>query len=225
MNMPKSLLSFVVAPVAFAAIMAGAPGLAADRAPESRAQILGATQTPVRYVVAPAGNEARYRVREQLANLPFPNDAVGVTQKVSGGIVIDANGQPVPTQSRILVDVSDLTTDQQMRDNFIRRNTLQTEQYPTVEVVPTSFRGLPAGPLPTSGRHTFELVANVKIRDVTRSVVWNVTADFAPGRVSGNADTRFLFSEFELTQPQVARVISVASAIGLEYDFNLVVQN
>jgi polyisoprenoid-binding protein YceI len=201
-----------------------APGVDSESAVKPAVNA-AAVQAPVRYAVAPTGNEARYRVREQLANLPAPNDAVGVTQKVTGAIVIGPNGQPIPAQSRIVVDAADLATDQQMRDNFVRRNTLQTEQYPTVEVVPTSFRGLPAGPLPTSGRHSFELIANVTIRDVTRSVTWNVTADFAPGRVSGTADTRFLFSEFGIATPQVARVLSVSSSIGLEYDFNLVVQN
>jgi hypothetical protein len=33
----------------------------------------------VHYVVAPQGNEARYRVREQLVGLDLPNDAIGFT--------------------------------------------------------------------------------------------------------------------------------------------------
>ena len=35
-------------------------------------------------VVAPDGNEVRYRVREQLVGLDLPNDAVGATSDVTG---------------------------------------------------------------------------------------------------------------------------------------------
>ena len=47
------------------------------------------------YVVAPAGNEARYFAREQLAGVSFPNDAIGVTKGVSGAIVIDDHHRDV----------------------------------------------------------------------------------------------------------------------------------
>src|SRR5687767_5667090 len=149
---------------------------------------------PVRYSVAATGNEARFRVREQLVGVSLPNDAVGVTSKVTGSIVIGDNGQPIAAQSRIVVDATDLKTDQTMRDGYIRRNTLATEQYPAIEFVPTSFRGL-TGPLPTSGSRTFQIVGNLKIKDQTRSIVWNVTAEFRPGRVTGSAATRFHFAD------------------------------
>ena len=35
------------------------------------------------------GSRAEYRVREQLARLNFPNDAVGTTESVAGAIVIN----------------------------------------------------------------------------------------------------------------------------------------
>jgi hypothetical protein len=50
-------------------------------------------------VVAPAGNEARYRIREQLVGVDLPNDAIGVTSDVTGGIAFDAAGNLVPGSS------------------------------------------------------------------------------------------------------------------------------
>jgi polyisoprenoid-binding protein YceI len=176
---------------------------------------------PVRYAVAPTGNEARFKVREQLVGVNLPNDAVGVTQKVTGSIVIGDNGQPIAAESKIIVDVSDLKTDVTMRDGFIKRNTLQTEQYPSVEFVPTSFRGL-TGPIPTFGTRNFDLVGNLKIKDQTRVIVWHVTAEFRPGRVTGSAVTRFNFADFGMDPPKAGRVLAVSNGVGLEYDFNLV---
>src|SRR6188508_2154895 len=62
-------------------------------------------------VVAPDGNEVRYRVREQLVGLDLPNDAVGATSDVTGGIAFDAKGNLVPASSRFVVDVATLKSD------------------------------------------------------------------------------------------------------------------
>ena len=44
-------------------------------------------------MVAPAGNEARYRVRELLAGFDLPKDAIGATKNVTGRVVIGADGK------------------------------------------------------------------------------------------------------------------------------------
>jgi len=172
-------------------------------------------------VLAPAGNEARYRVREQLAGFDFPNDAVGVTGGVTGGIVIDENGAVVPEESSFLVDLTALKSDKERRDGYVQRRTLETEQHPTAELIPTDLRELP-WPLPSSGRMEFELVGDLTVRGVTRSTTWKVTAEPASGGVRGTATTSFTFEEFELTKPRVSVVLSVDDRIQLELDFHLV---
>ena len=59
-------------------------------------------------VVAADGNAARYRVREQLAGIDLPNDAVGETKDVSGSIGFDKSGNVIPEASRISVKVDSL---------------------------------------------------------------------------------------------------------------------
>ena len=54
---------------------------------------------PLRFVVAPTGNEARYRVREQLVNLDLPNDAVGVTKEISGQLLVTPRGSVIADSS------------------------------------------------------------------------------------------------------------------------------
>src|SRR5688500_19685329 len=91
---------------------------------------------PVRYTIVPERSEARYRIREQLAGVNFPNDAVGATRAVEGGIAFDAQGRVVSAQSRFTVDLRTLTSDHPRRDNYVRRNTLETERYPSAVFVP-----------------------------------------------------------------------------------------
>lgn len=192
-------------------------------APQSQAVPDGhaATAAAFHFVTAPEGNAARYRVREQLVGLDLPNDAVGETKAVSGVISADKNGSLIPAESKFTVDVSNLVSDKSRRDGFIKRRVLETEQYPTVTLVPTSIKGLSL-PLPTSGSRSFDLIGDLTVRGVTHPTTWKVDAQFAPGGISGKAATAFTFKDFAIDQPRVPVVLSVADTIKLELDFSLV---
>jgi polyisoprenoid-binding protein YceI len=188
-------------------------------------EMSGITQdTGVRLVVAPNGNTVRYLVREQLAGFDFPNDAVGETSDVTGSVVFNAEGDVISEESRVVVDITGLTSDRERRDGYIQRRTLESETYPTVELVPFLVRGLQF-PLPTSGTGTFDIVGNLTIRDVTEVTSWRVTAQFGDGIMTGTARTEFTFGEFGMEKPSVASVLSVADAIRLEFDFTMNVEN
>jgi polyisoprenoid-binding protein YceI len=174
----------------------------------------------VRYIVAADGNEARYRVREELAGMDFPNDAIGATKSVSGGIVFDDKGVIIRDSSKFVIDLSTLKSDKPRRDNFIRGNTLETEKYPTATFVPFELRGLPAK-LPKSGTLTFQVAGQLTIRGVPRFTVWNVTATAGDDVYTGTAKTAFVFDDFQMEQPAVPVVLSVNDTIKLEYDFKL----
>ena len=175
----------------------------------------------LRLVVAPDGNEARYRVREQLAGVDFPNDAVGVTQDIRGGIALGEEGNVVPAESKFVIDLTTLKSDKERRDRFIQRRTLQTDSFPTAVLVPTALKGLPH-PLPSSGPLAFELIGDLTVHGVTRPTTWQVSAVATNGGFSGTASTTFAFPDFGMTKPRVAVVLTVADSIRLEYDFRLV---
>lgn len=174
-----------------------------------------------RFVVDSTGNSASYHVREQLASISFPTDAVGTTRAVRGALVLGPNGAVVRDSSHFVVDLTGLTSDRAMRDRFIQRNTLETARYPTAEFVANAAPGLPT-PLPQSGRAQFQLTGDLTVHGVTRPATWQVSARFEPGAVTGIASTRFTFADFGMTPPSVMILLSVADTIGLEYDFRLV---
>lgn len=186
----------------------------ATAVPASRPQSTPADDT-IRLTFVSGESEARYRVREQLARLSLPSDAVGSTRDVAGTIVINPDGTIVAEESKVTVDLRTLKSDEDRRDNFLRRRTLQTDQFPFAEFVPLEARGLPSA-LPESGAATFQLAGELTIRDVTRQVVWDVTATIEDAKVVGQAQTVFTFADFNLTQPQVPLVLSVEDNIRLE---------
>ena len=176
-----------------------------------------------RLVLAASGNEARYRVREQLAGVDFPNDAVGATSAITGEIVLDDAGKVIASRSRITVDLRTLKSDRERRDGFIQRRTLETEAHPFAVLDVTAITGL-AHPLPATGSLTFTLTGNLTIHGTTRPTTWQVTAAGGADGYRGTAKTTFTFADFGLTKPRVAVVMSVEDTIGLEYDFHFVKQ-
>ena len=178
---------------------------------------------PTRAIVAPDGNEARYRVREQLVGVDFPNDAVGSTKDITGQIVLADNGKIVAEQSKITVNVAGLKSDRDRRDAFLRRTTLTTDSFPTVTFVPKAFEGAP--PMwPDTATITFQLVGDMTVRGVTKPIKWQVSGrgDKATQSWSGTASTKFTFADFQIVQPKIRILLTVADTIKLEYDFKFI---
>jgi polyisoprenoid-binding protein YceI len=115
------------------------------------------------------GSVAGYRVREKLAQLPAPSDAVGRTGAITGQVTMTNRGGAYScSNANFTVDVSQLKSDQAKRDNKVRTMGLETDKYPqatfaaagptlipddAVNVTATRSRssGTTSSPGPTSG--------------------------------------------------------------------------
>ena len=166
------------------------------------------------------GTTARYKVREQLAGISFPSDAVGTTSGVTGAIVVKPDGSIDAAQSKLTVDLKTLASDQQMRDGYIQNRTLETAKFPTMEFVPKKAVGLPS-PLPAGmqAQVGFQLIGDMTLHGVTKEATWNVVAVLGAEAVGGRATTTIDFATFNLTKPTLARLLSVDDKIELEIEF------
>lgn len=176
---------------------------------------------PVRFSVAASGNEARYVVREQLVGFELPNDAIGATSAITGGIVLSGRGGVDTAASRITIDLSTLKSDKDRRDGFIKRRTLVTDSFPHAVLQVTGITGLPAV-LPTSGTVNLTVSGNLTVHGVTKPTTWTVAATVNGTAWTGKAHTNVKFGDFGMTQPRVPVVLSVVDDIRLEWDFTLV---
>ena len=176
-----------------------------------------------RFVLAPTGNAARYRVREQLVGHDLPNDAIGETKSLTGSISFDASGKVIRQASKFTLDAGSFVSDKDRRDGYVRGRLLESDRYPTISLVPTDVHGVSL-PLPKSGSAPIEMTADLTVRGVTRPTVWKGTAQFQPGQIVGSATTAFTFADMKIEQPRVPVLLSVADTIHLEINFNLVQQ-
>ena len=185
--------------------------------------VAAAAPTPapgaITLVLDPAASHASYRAQEQLVGRNLPSEAVGTSSGVSGAIVLNPDGSLAGDQSHIQVDLSKLTSDESRRDNFIKGNTLETRRFPTATFTPKDVEGLPA-PLPTAGDAEFSLSGDLTVHGVTRPVTWQVSVQFNPGGVSGNATTSVNISDFGMTPPKAGPVLSIQDGLQLELAFS-----
>lgn len=162
------------------------------------------------------GTVARYKVREQLAGISFPSDAVGTTTAITGTIVINPDATIDLTQSKITVDLKTIKSDQSMRDGYVQNNTLEVAKFPTLTFVPRRVVGLK---LPPASQAGFQLIGDMTLHGVTKEITWNVVSTFGNDAVAGRATTSFTFDTFNLKKPSLARLLSVDDRIELEIEF------
>jgi len=206
--------------IASAIVLIVAGVLFAGGLPSTAAQAPAAAPSgPVLLEVA-AGTRAAYRVQEQFVGINFPNDASGSTEAVTGSLRIAPDGSIDSAQSKLSIDLRTLKSDQDMRDNFIRTRTLETDKFPMVEFVPRRIQGVPS-PIPANGQAGFQMTGDMTVRGVTAEVTWNGIVTFSAQQLAGRATTNFDFAKFGLTKPAIGRLMSVDDKIILELEFRM----
>jgi polyisoprenoid-binding protein YceI len=153
-----------------------------------------------RFVVVPGDSSAKYVVEETLSGLPAT--AVGVTPDVTGEIYLTSEGLYDGAESKFMVDLSTLKTDESRRDNFVRSNVLETNRYQFAEFVIESVDGFPAGYV-EGEEASLTLSGTMTIKDVSLPITFSVLARQAGDTLTATADTQFNMSDFGIDPPQV----------------------
>jgi polyisoprenoid-binding protein YceI len=160
-----------------------------------------------------------YRVREKFLSLPAPNDAVGRTPAVVGGMTI-RNGQV--TAALVTGDLRQLRSDKDRRDNVIRANGLQTNAFPSASFQLTRPINLIAARLTYGRVANFNATGTLTMHGITRPVQlplqgrWDGNTLQVVGRLPVN------FAEYQIQPPSVAGFVTVQNQGWIE--LNLVFQ-
>jgi polyisoprenoid-binding protein YceI len=167
------------------------------------------------------GSIAGYRVREKLANLPAPSDAVGRTGAVTGQVTIaDQGGAYSAKNANFTVDVSQLKSDQDKRDNRIRSMGLETDKYPQATFAAAGPLAIPQDAV--DGKVvTVQTDGDLTLHGMTKkvSIPLQVQRNGAQIRIVGNY--QFSWSDFGMTAPSVQPFVSVTGNPTLEFDVKM----
>jgi polyisoprenoid-binding protein YceI len=159
-----------------------------------------------------------YRVRERLAQLSSPNDAVGRTTQVSG--TMQVAGDQVEAV-RIEADLRGLQSDESRRDNAIRQRGLESAQFPTAVfelAEPIRLDQAPASGRQVNGQGRGRLTVHGVTREVTADLQgrW----DGSTIQVAGRIPVRM--SDFQIEPPLVGFVLSIEDNVTVEFRLNFV---
>src|SRR6266550_3444370 len=171
-----------------------------------------ATETPVAstglqtFQIVSAQTTAAYSVHENLIIQNKPNnDAVGTTHSVQGSFKIRTGTSPLIAAMNITVDLRTLQTDSTMRDNYVRRNALQTDTYPYATFVSVSTQGLPASYSDGQTVH-FQLTGNLTMHGKTNKEVFDVQGKVVGKAITGTATSTIYMTDFGIQPPNLANI-------------------
>ena len=105
-------------------------------------------------------------------------------------------------------DISTLTSDQNRRDNAIRRDWLQSSRFPTATFKATAIQNAPAS-YNEGEEATFQLLGDLTIREVTKPVTFDVTATLQGDTIRGEATTQIKMTDFGFEPPAIGNILTV----------------
>ncbi|HNR46445.1 MAG TPA: YceI family protein [Anaerolineaceae bacterium] len=178
-----------------------------------------AVEGQVRFVLIPAESQAGYSIDETFIN---QNNtlftAVGVTSAITGELTLNYTDPTASQFGEFVVDISTLTSDSSRRDNAIRQNWLESNTYPLAVFTVTQVQNFPANP--QEGQTIpFQLLGNLKIREVTLPITWDVSAMLQGDRLTGTATTNIMLVDFGIEPPSIAGILSVTDGALLTVNF------
>lgn len=169
------------------------------------------------YRIDAAQSEVRYEVDETFFQGNRLNTAVGRTKGIAGELRVDF-AQPAQSQiGDIVIDISQFTSDESRRDNFIRRNNLESATYPQATFKTTSISGLP-DKVAVGDVLKFSMTGDLTIKQTTKPVTWDVELTVGDQQLQGSASTQILMSDFGVGPLQLP-ALSTEDEVKLFFDF------
>ena len=203
------LTTNITAPSALTAI----PVVINTAAPGTSAAAAGLTV----FQIVPDQSKVSFTIIEDLNG--SPNTVVGTTTLVAGQVALNPRDLSQTQVGTIQVDARGLATDNNRRNGAIRNFILNSDQYEYITFTPKTINGL-TGAGQASQPYTFQMTGDLKIRDVTKSVTFDVTAQGTSlTQISGTAKATVNRSDYNLTIPSVPNVANVGEQVALQIDF------
>jgi polyisoprenoid-binding protein YceI len=157
-----------------------------------------------------------YRVKEQLAFLSSPSEAVGRSTAVTG--TMEVAGDTVD-HVRIQADLTRLTSDKSRRDNAIRQRGLESERYPTATLElaePIRLATAPVQGQEVRGQGKGRLT----VHGVTREVELSVGGRWSGSAIQVVGQLPVRLSDYQIQAPRFGPAVSIED--GVAVDFSLV---
>lgn len=163
-------------------------------------------------------SEARFKIDENLAGNAI--EVVGTTRQVAGDIIINYQNPSLSTVGQFAINARTFRTDNDFRNQAIRSQILDTDEYEFIFFQPTELLNLPTEPVTIGSEIQFEIRGDLTIKDVTHSVVFDVTLTAVSlDQIEAIATTQVLYADFGIGINPPPTVSDIGDSVTLEIDF------
>ncbi len=159
---------------------------------------------------------AGYRVEEELATIGY-KEAVGRTSGIEASVTI-AGGEL--TAAAITVDLRGLKSDDSRRDGALRRQALETDDFPTAAFALEGPLAIPAG-LAAGEAIAMNASGSFTLHGVTRAVAIPLEAELADGLLVVVGSLPILFADYDIAQPRSPILVSIEDNGVMEFQLVL----
>ncbi len=179
------------------------------------------------YVIVPEETTASYSVDEEffggaLGKYGIPSgkqDTIGRTNAVSGQFQLNWDDLTAPLgDNSFTVDLSTLTSDQSLRDGWIRDNGPKFSESPEATFVADSLANAPTSYAP-GDEVSFDLVGQLTIRGITHPATFAVTATYQDNSITGVAVAALKMTDFGIIPPDFANTLTVKDDFEAKLEF------
>ena len=179
----------------------------------------GASGGGLAFVIVPEQSEATYLAGETLASVGLPSTAEGVTQEIAGTLYLTAGR----LRARPGAGDEDHRPARQPED---RPRTAATtacarpSKSTSSRKPPSSPRASPALTRPSAPdqERTFQLTGIMTLHGVEKEVTWDVKARRDGDIMTALATINILYTDFDITQPNIGGFVSVEDDVTLQMD-------
>jgi polyisoprenoid-binding protein YceI len=146
-------------------------------------------------------------------------DTIGNTQEIEGELQLNLDDLSAPLgANRFAVNLATLTSDQPLRDRWIRQNGPQFNEFSVAEFTATAIEDAPAS-YQEGDEVQFKLVGDLTIREITQPATFDVTAKLEGDTITGVATAQLLMTDFGIDPPNFANTLSVQNEFAVQVEF------
>jgi len=190
-----------------------------------------ATEAPVAeataVAAAPAGDPVVFSLVQGESSISFELDedmrsqrvtVIGTSPDVAGQVAVNFADPSASQVGEIVFNLRTLSTGNDFRNRAIRGQILQSarDEFEFGSFTPTAVSGLPTTPIEAGETVTFQITGDLRLRDVTNPVTFDVTlTEASEERLVGQATATVNRNDWGLTIPDVPGIANVEEEVVL----------
>ncbi len=165
------------------------------------------------YRINPVASSLTYSINESFVG-KGTTTATGTTHGIAGDLAINDQDLAKSRVGKIVVNVEQFRSDNNLRDARIRQDFLQSHQFPLATFSIKQLDGL-EGKLAEGETKTFTMAGMVTLKGTGASATWKVTASVKDGTLTATATTTAKLSRFDAGPISISGLVKTSDEVKL----------